>query len=187
MFGRLPGTADSGLSRLDGGVVVGLVLILAFAPIAFGAVHQWAYTLLEMAQFALLIGWMVRIRLEGAKPARFAIADADLIGLALPVALFTGLLLFQVVPIPPAVMRVISPATYRLYTASFPAWPETAPYQALRAAWSSNSRADEPDLQMRLPPVGGQPAGRASGSAADRGQGRNDARASVAGDTGSIR
>jgi tetratricopeptide (TPR) repeat protein/O-antigen ligase len=164
MFGRLLG-AGSGLSRLDGLVVAGLVLILAFAPIAFGSVHLWAYTLLEIAQFALLIAWMLRIWLEGAKPARRAIADPDLFGLALPLALFAGLLLFQMAPIPPAVMRVISPATYRLYSTSFPGWPQTAPYQALRAAWNSNPHPAEPDLQMRLPPVGGRQQERASAAA----------------------
>ena len=165
MFGRLLGAARGGLSWLDGAVVAGLVLILAFDPLAFGAVHQWAYTLMEAAQFALLIGWMARIPLEGAKPARCAIAGADLVGLALPVALFALLLVFQIAPIPPALMRVTSPATYRLYTESFPGWPATAPYQTLRAAWSYNPRAAVPDLRMRLPPVGGQKQARARAAA----------------------
>src|SRR5579863_8424768 len=102
MLGRLLKVAGEGLSWLDDVVIAGLILILAFAPLAFGAVHQWAYELLETAQFALVIVWMVRIRLEGAKPARVAIAKADLSGIALPVALFAALLIFQVMPLPPA-------------------------------------------------------------------------------------
>jgi tetratricopeptide (TPR) repeat protein/O-antigen ligase len=164
MFGRLLG-AGSGLSRLDGLVVAGLVLILAFAPIAFGSVHLWAYSLLEVAQFGLLIAWMLRIWLEGAKPARRAIPNPDVYELALPLILFAGLLVFQIAPISPAVMRVISPATYRLYSTSFPGWPQTAPYQALRVAWNSNPHPAEPDLQMRLPPVGGRKQERASAAA----------------------
>src|SRR5271170_5707031 len=161
---RLIGTGG-GLSRLDGLVVAGLILILGFAPMAFGSVHLWAYTLLEIAQFALVILWTLRIWLEGAKPARRAIADPDLFGLALPLMLFAGLLVFQIAPMPPLVMRVISPATYRLYSTSFPGWPKTAPFQALRAAWSSIPHGDEPDLQMRLPPVGGRKQERASAAA----------------------
>ena len=47
-------------------------------------------------------------------------------------------------------------------TSTMVGWPETAPYQALRAAWSSIPHAAEPDLQMRLPPVGGRKQERAS-------------------------
>jgi tetratricopeptide (TPR) repeat protein len=161
MLGRLLNVASGGLRWLDDTVIAGLVLILAFAPLAFGAVHQWAYTLLETAQFALLIGWMARIWLEGAKPARSAIPKADLAGIALPGVLFAALLILQLVPLPPALMRVISPAAYRLYSESFPGWPETAPYEVLRAAWSTNTRAAAPDLEITLPPVGGQRIARA--------------------------
>jgi tetratricopeptide (TPR) repeat protein/O-antigen ligase len=165
MLGLPGGTADGGLNWLDRAIVAGLAGILAFAPFAFGAVHQWAYTALETAQFALLIGWMLRIRLEGAKPARKAIARSDLLGLALPVALFGLLLAFQITPVPPPVMRIISPATYRLYTHSFPGWPQTAPYHGLRAAWTANPLPTAPDLHMTLPPVGGQPQVRAHAAA----------------------
>src|ERR1700722_15306198 len=165
LSGGLLGSEEGPQGRLDRVVIAGLALILTFAPMAFGAVHQWAYTMLETAQFALLIVWMLRIRLEGAKPARCAIANADLRSLALPLALFAGLLVFQITPLPPPVMRLISPATYRLYAMSFPGWPQTAPYQALRAAWSSNPHKDQPDLQMRLPPVGGQTQTRARAAA----------------------
>jgi tetratricopeptide (TPR) repeat protein/O-antigen ligase len=165
LSGGLLSSEEGGQGRLDHVVIGGLALILIFAPMAFGAVHQWAYATLETAQFALLIVWMLRIRLEGAKPARCAIANADLKSLALPLALFAGLLVFQITPLPPPVMRLISPATYRLYSMSFPGWPQTAPYQALRAAWSSNPHSDQPDLQMRLPPVGGQTQTRARAAA----------------------
>jgi len=163
-LGWLP-SDTGGLKWLDIAVVAALALILAFAPFAFGAVHQWAYTLLETVQFALVIAWMVGIRLEGAKPARSAVARADLAGIALPLALFALLLVVQLLPLPPALLRVASPATYRLYSESFPGWPETAPYQALRAAWSSNPRASAPDVAIALPPVGGPRQVRAQAAA----------------------
>src|SRR5271167_4331579 len=106
IFGRLLNAATAGTRWLDDTVIVGLILILAFAPLAIGAVHQWAYTLMESAQFALLIVWMTRVRVEGAKPARIAIAKADLNGLALPAVLFALLLAFQLMPLPPSLIRV---------------------------------------------------------------------------------
>jgi tetratricopeptide (TPR) repeat protein len=162
---RLRNAATAGTRWLDDTVIVGFILILAFAPLAIGAVHQWAYTLMESAQFALLIVWMTRVRLEGAKPARIAIAKADLNGLVRPAVLFALLLAFQLIPLPPSLMRVISPATYRLYSASFPGWPKTAPYEVLRAAWSTNTRAAEPTLEIALPPVGGPKQARAQAGA----------------------
>src|SRR5579872_110314 len=125
-FGGLLGAPDGGLGWLDNLLAAGLFLTLAFAAFAFGAVHQWAYTLIETAQFALLVGWMAHVRMEGAKPARSAITRANLVSLALPATAFALLLVFQIAPISPAVMRVISPATYRLYVESLPGWPETA-------------------------------------------------------------
>jgi O-antigen ligase/Flp pilus assembly protein TadD len=154
-----------GLGWLDDAVIAGLALILAFAAFAFGAVHQWAYTLLEAAQFVLIIAWMARVGLEGAKPARIAIAKVDLVGLALPLTLFALLLVVQLLPLPPALLRMVSPATYQLYSESFPGWPETAPYQALRVAWSSNPRTAGPDVEIALPPVGGQRKVRAQAAA----------------------
>jgi tetratricopeptide (TPR) repeat protein/O-antigen ligase len=163
-FGGLLGAPDGGLGWLDNLLAAGLFLTLAFAAFAFGAVHQWAYTLIETAQFALLVGWMAHVRMEGAKPARSAITRANLVSLALPATVFALLLVFQIAPISPAVMRVISPATYRLYVESLPGWPETAPYEALRAAWSSSPRG-APGLQMTLPPVGEQKHARARAAA----------------------
>ncbi len=156
---------SGGLKRLDNAIIAGLGLLLAFAPLAFGAVHQWAYTLLETAAYALLILWMVRIRAEGAKPARTAIPRADLIAIAQPAALFAMLLGFQLVPLPPPLMRVISPATYRLYSESFPGWPKTAPYEVLRAAWTANPPASGPGVEIALPPVGGQKQARTQAAA----------------------
>lgn len=164
-FDGLLDAPEGGLRWFDDLVVAGLFLTLAFAPVAFGAVHQWAYTLIETAQFALLIGWMARVRMEGAKPARSAVKLANLVGLALPASLFALLLGFQIAPLPPALMRVISPATYRLYTESLPGWPQTAPYQAWRAAWSSNPHGGAPALQVTLPPVGEQKPARARAAA----------------------
>ncbi|HEX3409591.1 MAG TPA: O-antigen ligase family protein [Candidatus Binataceae bacterium] len=161
----MSGALGGGTRWLDDVVLGGLVLILAFAPLALGAVHLLSYALLETVQYALLIVWMARIRLEGATPARTAIARSDLVDLALPAALFASLLILQVMPLPPGLIRIISPATYRLYSASFPGWPKTAPFEAWRPAWSANPRTSSPEVEITLPPVGGQKKTRAQAAA----------------------
>ena len=165
MFSRLPRILGGGLRWLDDAVLAGFVLILSFAPLAIGAVHLWAYALLETVQYALLILWMVRIRVEGARPARLAISRSDLVEIALPATLFALLLGFQLLPLPPALMRLISPATYRVYGESFPGWPKAAPYEALRPAWSANPHAVSSEAGITLPAVGEQKGARTRAAA----------------------
>jgi len=39
----------------------GLRLLLIWTPLAFGAVHSWAFALLEIHVFLLVAAWMVQI------------------------------------------------------------------------------------------------------------------------------
>lgn len=48
--------------------------------------------------------------------------------LNIPILLFIGLVLFQIVPLPPYVIKVMSPNTYSLYKESLPGWPEKEPF-----------------------------------------------------------
>ena len=49
--------------------------------------------------------------------------------LALPIVAFTAFALLQLVPLPPPVIRALSPHTYELYAKSLEDWPYAAPYQ----------------------------------------------------------
>ena len=51
--------------------------------------------------------------------------------LALPLALFFALVLFQLIPLPPSLLRIFSPQTYELYTQVLPGWPLRVPYADL--------------------------------------------------------
>jgi len=45
--------------------------------------------------------------------------------LALPLVLFLVLLMFQLTPLPPALLKRLSPTTYELYSLTLPGWPDT--------------------------------------------------------------
>jgi hypothetical protein len=48
--------------------VAGLVFLIFFTPFAFGTVQPWAYTVMEVVIFALVIVWMIKlmiVRREG--------------------------------------------------------------------------------------------------------------------------
>ncbi len=119
-------------------VTGGILFLVLFTPIAFGSVHPWAFSIMEGLVFLLVIVWMGKeaMRRAGSKEqgaeesirnSKFEIRNF-VSPLTLPLLLFTGLILVQLLPLPPFLLRVLSPTTYQLYATSFPGWPARGPY-----------------------------------------------------------
>jgi len=119
----------------DSLVTGGVLFLIPFTPLAFGAVHPWAYSLLEVVIFLLVLVWLGRLFLETRAQKTVEQgergADRSLARLLLPLALFLVFVLLQLLPLPPAFLRVLSPATYEVYVHSLPGWPERMPYESL--------------------------------------------------------
>ena len=95
---------------------------------AFGSVYPWAYRLAEAACFAMFGLWMLKLRMLANVGAASAQSDPKLLrSLSLPLGLLLLFVAFQSVPIPPAALHVISPATYSQYSRIFSDWPRRAP------------------------------------------------------------
>jgi O-antigen ligase len=120
---RKRGRKATSILWLDRIVTAGIGGLVVFTPLAIGSVNPWAFSAAEVLIFLLTIVWMVRLAVEET-PRAFP----GLRALLTPAALFIGLLLLQLLPLPPTVERIVSPATYRLYAASLPGWPERDPY-----------------------------------------------------------
>jgi O-antigen ligase len=71
-------------------LVAGLCLVLAFGPLAFGAVQEWAITVLELGSALLVVIWALR---ETAR-RRMQIIPSPLF---LPALLFAGIVVIQLV------------------------------------------------------------------------------------------
>ena len=131
------------LDRLAAGAIV--VLLIA-SPLAFGSVHPLAYGPMEAVLFGLVIVWMVKraslLRSPDASAGAGAFAGARF---ALAIALFTGFALVQLAPLPPAVVRALSPAAYNLYVETLEGWPGVAPYQRVETVPHTQT-ASEPAL-----------------------------------------
>ncbi len=103
----------------------GLLSLLVWTPLAFGAVHTWAYALLEIHVWLLVGISLIRYVKDQyrasstAHPARFIRTP-----LAWPLILFFVLLIIQQVPLPDFVLSLISPASAELYRLFLPGWPE---------------------------------------------------------------
>ncbi len=149
----------------------GIIFLIVFTPIAFGTVHPWAYTLMELTICFLIIIWIIRLaiinlkkRSKGKKRESSLIIPESLnpsipkssivnrfgfikTPLNIPIIIFIGLILFQLVPLPPGVLKIISPNTYQLYKATTPGWPansnETLPIKNLSEPVGTGQRINE--------------------------------------------
>ena len=88
---------------------------------------------MEASIFALVIVWMGKLLADGGEESNF------LRTLGFPLLTFIGFVLFQLVPLPPSVLALLSPGTYALYAHSLPGWPAQVPYAALREFPASES------------------------------------------------
>jgi len=96
-----------------------LIFLLIFTPVAFGSMELWAVTVMEfgiLAMIALYVTGQIFSRRE--QPG----ASADPEGpkkksYRLPIfllGLFLALILFQMIPLPPGLLKILSPKTYEL-------------------------------------------------------------------------
>lgn len=97
-------------------IKVGVIGLCVFSPLAFGSVHPWAYTLIEVVVLCLYLCWMVQFlgrTLTASKPRwKLALLKTPL---SLPFCLLIGIVLLQLCPVPSWLIKVVSPSTYNLY------------------------------------------------------------------------
>lgn len=97
-------------------VILGLVI---FSPLALGSVHIWAYTVMELSVFGLILMWILRYLLIHV--------DSDHIRMDIPAgwlnvlfAFFVVFIFIQLFPIPFELMRTLSSKRYHLYVSTLP-------------------------------------------------------------------
>lgn len=87
-----------------------LVFIIIFSPFAFGTVHFWSISLVELVLLALIIVFFFGLLRRDNARVRCLSAPILLTG-----ALFLALVLLQLMPLPQPLVKHISPATSQLY------------------------------------------------------------------------
>lgn len=113
-------------------VTGGILFLILFTPLAFGSVHPWAFSLMEVVIFLLIIVWAAKLYFSspGLFPSgrRFG-WGTNSPPILLFLILFIGLISLQLLPLPPSLLRLLSRSTYELNVKSLPGWPERMPYQ----------------------------------------------------------
>jgi O-antigen ligase/tetratricopeptide (TPR) repeat protein len=104
VFFDLTDTADD---RFDPIIEVILVALLAFMPLAFGAVEVWSETVVLIAAAAMSIVLTAKLLV---RPDVRVVWSWTYV----PIACFVALAVFQILPLPPGLVRLVSPATVGL-------------------------------------------------------------------------
>ena len=103
-----------------------LIFLLVFMPLSFGGNVYWAWTVMEVLAF-LSLGLFI-LKWAFLRPARLRFP------LSGPILLLFVLGLLQLIPLPPSLLRILSPGAYRAYaeylpqSSGFPAWRTLSVY-----------------------------------------------------------
>lgn len=103
-----------------------ILLLIPFAALALGGVHLWAFGLAELVTFVLVVVWMAQVVAGRRCLAASATGLGRLVALALGLAALVAL---QLLPLPPRALKLLSPASYTLYSDGLPGWPAKPAYQ----------------------------------------------------------
>lgn len=93
----------------------GLACLLLLAPLLFGAVEFWSLAIMEILCFSLLLLWSFRMLSTKQPPAPFIRPP-----LLVPIALLLAFTIIQLIPLPPWLLKILSPGTYGIYRETFP-------------------------------------------------------------------
>ena len=114
---------------LDRIVIAGVTFLLVFAPLSSTLGQDRPFRIAGTVAFVLLFLWMAKLLacLVVGREAQFSI-PGTLKQLAPPLIVLFGLMAFEIVPLPPAVLRAISAPTYNLYEKCISGWPVRLDY-----------------------------------------------------------
>jgi O-antigen ligase len=116
------------------------------APFAFGAVYPWGRAGIELVTLVLALAWVLqqlhRRRLQWVRTP-----------LNLPLLLFVGLVGLQLLPVPPALLHLVSPHTYDLYQRTLSGWPARDPLPLIPPALAAAEAT--PDASRVMPSAAG--------------------------------
>jgi len=130
----------------------GIIFLVLGTPFAFGAVPLWAYTTMEVCVFALVIVWMAKRAIRAREEYRAWSTEhgagqirnrkSEIRNLAIPLVLFLVFCAMQLVPLPPSLLKILSPQTFETYKQILPGWPERVPYSELESIEQSGGSAE---------------------------------------------
>ena len=83
----------------------GIIFLIVFTPFAFGTVHTWSITIMELIVLSLTLIWIIKLIVK------FQLVKTPL---NLPLIIFLFLIVFQIIPLPNSIIKILS-NTYALH------------------------------------------------------------------------
>lgn len=102
------------MSAIDRRVLIALQAVLVAVPLLLGGRHPWTVTLAGPVVLTLLMLTLRARQLANGGPPVTGVAA---------LAAFVAIALVTTLPLPPILLRLLSPATARLYAETLPGWP----------------------------------------------------------------
>jgi len=101
-----------------------LIALLIFTPIAFGSVEIWAFSLMELGILLIIVLYAIQQSFFPSNPEPRTPNSTIDHNSAFPIPhlafalcfLFLALIIFQMIPLPAELVKIISPQTYELRT-----------------------------------------------------------------------
>jgi O-antigen ligase len=111
-----------------------LIFLLVFTPIAFGSMELWAFSTMELGILLIIILWVIQNMVQGRSPESYMVQGTSSDPLINPsthprinpsthppintltvfLSLFLLLILLQLLPLPPGVLKILSPKTFEI-------------------------------------------------------------------------
>ncbi len=101
----------------------GVLFLVIFTPLAFGTVQPWSTAIMEIAAFILFFLYLIKKVLENRVAFSFALTSQRepsrqgrfLLIFSILIFLWSVLVLFQMLPVPASLLRLVSPASLATY------------------------------------------------------------------------
>jgi O-antigen ligase len=92
-----------------------LILLIIFTPIAFGSMELWAFSLMELGILLIIILWAIQSLILRSQEPQLITHNSKLQALYFVIpCIFLLLILFQLLPLPSGILKIISLKTYEL-------------------------------------------------------------------------
>ena len=134
-----------------------LFFLVVFTPLAFGSVEHWGVAIIAWSAVLTLLLWAILVWKDevaggtGSLPARI-LASVRSAGAGVALVAFLGVVLVQLLPLPPVLIGLVSPTTLRVYETTLPHFGSGKEVDFNRMEqWLLQSSASDPAQEADVP------------------------------------
>ena len=105
-------------------IETGIYLLIFFTPFAFGGVELWATGVFQIISGLIVFIWIMDRISSPATRSRKSLKPVTI-----PIVLFILIVLIQLVPLSPGLIKLISPGSHDVYSRTIPGYVDGEPFR----------------------------------------------------------